>query len=363
MMYIKSIKLTNFRNYESQTVTLKDGLNVIVGKNASGKTNMIESVYCAGLGRSPRTSKYREMIKWKCENALIEVVVAKKYRDYKINFLINSSDKKKVSIDDIPLSRLTQLLGVLNVVFFSPDELKLIKEGPSERRKFMDVSLSQQSKNYYNALSKYNNILAQRNKLLKSNYSEETLKQCLYSWDIGLAEHGARIIKYRYNFIAKINELAKEKHLFLTSNQENLTLKYECEFEDIDIKELQEKFFEKLTKSIERDKYLMHTSVGVQKDDIKVDIDGVDIRKFGSQGQQRTSALSLKLAEISLFKNEMGGESPVLILDDVLSELDDYRSTKLLESIENIQTLITCTNFDYPIKYNEIKIANGKVVE
>lgn len=362
MMYIKSIKLTNFRNYESQTIELKDGLNVIVGKNASGKTNMIESVYCAGLGRSPRTTKYREMIKWKSDNAQIEIVIAKKYRDHKINFLINNADKKKVSVDDIPLSRLTQLLGVLNVVFFSPDELKLIKEGPSERRKFMDVSLSQQSKTYYNALSKYNNILSQRNKLLKSNYSEETLKQCLYSWDIGLAEHGARIIKHRYDFIDKINEYAKEKHSFLTSNQENLSLKYECEFDNIDIKELQEIFFKKLSSSIERDKYLMHTSVGVQKDDIKVDIDGVDIRKFGSQGQQRTSALSLKLAEISLFYKDMG-ESPVLILDDVLSELDDFRSQKLLQSIENIQTLITCTNFDYPIKYNEIKISNGKVVE
>lgn len=355
-MYIESVSLKNFRNYEDRTVRFSDGLNIIIGKNASGKTNLVESIYCSGIGKSPRTNKYKEMIRWGSEYAYIKVILKKNQTTHTIEYSIDNQDKKRIAIDGIPLVRLSEILGMLNIVFFSPDEMKLVKESPVERRRFMDISLSQQNKNYFNSLSKYNNIIAQRNKLLKEHKDSPNLKEMLYGWDRQLADYGAIIISKRYEFIEKIKIFAQKMHSEISHNKENLSLEYECDIPNQDIQKMKEEFFEKLMQNYEKDLSLQYTSFGCHRDDIAIKINGIDVRKFGSQGQQRTVALSLKLAEIYFFESETG-EKPVLLLDDVLSELDSDRRQKLIELSADLQTMITCTDFESKdINYNRIDI-------
>lgn len=354
-MYIESVTLKNFRNYEDKTVDFKDGLNIVIGKNASGKTNLLESVYCSGIGKSPRTNKAREMIRWGSDNAYIKVILKKQYSRHIVEYFIDSADKKIIKIDSIPLVKQSEILGMLNIVFFSPDEMKLIKESPQERRKFSDISLSQQNKKYLFSLSKYNNILAQRNKLLKESRDIKALPEMLYGWDVQLAEYGAYIIAKRYEFVEKIQVFAKKIHSEITDEKENLELEYESNVERGETDKMKERFFQKLRANLEKDMNLLYTSFGSHRDDIAIKINGIDVRKYGSQGQQRTVALSLKLAEIYLFESEVG-EKPVLLLDDVLSELDASRRQKLMELSSGLQTIITCTDFDMDLERNTVLI-------
>ncbi len=354
-MYIESVTLKNFRNYENKTVYFKDGLNIVIGKNASGKTNLLESVYCSGIGKSPRTNKYREMIRWGSDYAYIKVTLKKQYTRHTVEYSIDSMDKKRIAIDGIPLVKLSEILGMLNIVFFSPDEMKLIKESPQERRRFADISLSQQNKKYFYALSKYNNILAQRNKLLKESRDIKALPEMLYGWDVQLAEHGAYIVQKRYEFVQKIQTFAQKIHSDITDGKENLQLEYESSVEYGELEKTKELFFQKLRANLEKDMNLLYTSFGSHRDDIAIKINDIDVRKYGSQGQQRTVALSLKLAEIYLFESEIG-EKPVLLLDDVLSELDASRRQKLMELSSGLQTIITCTDFDMDLERNTILI-------
>ncbi len=354
-MYIESVTLKNFRNYEDKTVDFKDGLNIVIGKNASGKTNLLESVYCSGIGKSPRTNKAREMIRWGSDNAYIKVILKKQYSRHIVEYFIDSADKKIIKIDSIPLVKQSEILGMLNIVFFSPDEMKLIKESPQERRRFSDISLSQQNKKYLFSLSKYNNILAQRNKLLKESRDIKALPEMLYGWDVQLAEYGAYIIAKRYGFVEKIQVFAKKIHSEITDEKEDLELEYESNVERGETDKMKEIFFQKLRANLEKDMNLLYTSFGSHRDDIAIKINGIDVRKYGSQGQQRTVALSLKLAEIYLFESEVG-EKPVLLLDDVLSELDASRRQKLMELSSGLQTIITCTDFDMDLERNTVLI-------
>ena len=354
-MYIESVTLKNFRNYEDKTVDFKDGLNIVIGKNASGKTNLLESVYCSGIGKSPRTNKAREMIRWGSDNAYIKVILKKQYSRHIVEYFIDSADKKIIKIDSIPLVKQSEILGMLNIVFFSPDEMKLIKESPQERRRFSDISLSQQNKKYLFSLSKYNNILAQRNKLLKESRDIKALPEMLYGWDVQLAEYGAYIIAKRYEFVEKIQVFAKKIHSEITDEKEDLELEYESNVERGETDNMKEIFFQKLRANLEKDMNLLYTSFGSHRDDIAIKINGIDVRKYGSQGQQRTVALSLKLAEIYLFESEVG-EKPVLLLDDVLSELDASRRQKLMELSSGLQTIITCTDFDMDLERNTVLI-------
>jgi DNA replication and repair protein RecF len=354
-MYIESVTLKNFRNYEDKTVDFKDGLNIVIGKNASGKTNLLESVYCSGIGKSPRTNKAREMIRWGSDNAYIKVILKKQYSRHIVEYFIDSADKKIIKIDSIPLVKQSEILGMLNIVFFSPDEMKLIKESPQERRRFSDISLSQQNKKYLFSLSKYNNILAQRNKLLKESRDIKALPEMLYGWDVQLAEYGAYIIAKRYEFVEKIQVFAKKIHSEITDEKEDLELEYESNVERGETDKMKERFFQKLRANLEKDMNLLYTSFGSHRDDIAIKINGIDVRKYGSQGQQRTVALSLKLAEIYLFESEVG-EKPVLLLDDVLSELDASRRQKLMELSSGLQTIITCTDFDMDLERNTVLI-------
>ncbi|MDE5617062.1 MAG: DNA replication/repair protein RecF, partial [Clostridia bacterium] len=312
-----------------------------------------------GIGKSPRTNKAREMIRWGSDNAYIKVNLKKQYARHTVEYYIDAGDKKIIKIDGIPLVKQSEILGMLNIVFFSPDEMKLIKESPQERRRFADISLSQQNKKYLYSLSKYNNILAQRNKLLKESRDIKALPEMLYGWDVQLAEHGAYIIAKRYEFIEKIQVFASKIHSEITDGKEVLELEYESNVEYCENDKMKESFFQKLRSNIEKDMNLLYTSFGSHRDDIAIRINGIDVRKYGSQGQQRTVALSLKLAEIYLFESEIG-EKPVLLLDDVLSELDASRRQKLMELSSGLQTIITCTDFDMDLQRNTILIGSSE---
>ncbi len=357
-MEIRQVQLNNFRNYESQTVKFAGGLNVLYGENASGKTNLLESVYICSVFRSPRTTKDKELIRLGADKAVVRVVVEKRFRKHTIDMQIDAQGKKRVLIDGIPVQRAGELLGVLGVVFFSPDELKLVKESPVERRRFLDVGLSQQQRSYFLALQRYNKILKQKNNLLKESRNAKNLDEMLDVWDVGLAEHGALIIKKRTEFVDSLLKHAGKFHSELSEEKEELKLQYESDIQrDGDIRKNLENA---IARSREKDKELGFCTVGPHRDDIKIEINGRDSRKFASQGQQRTIALSMKLAEVELYLEEVG-DAPVLLLDDVLSELDENRRAVLLKAASKYQTLITCTEFEKTVPAAIFKVNAGRI--
>ena len=339
-MIIKSIELKNFRNYEDLNISLDHGTNILYGDNAQGKTNILEAAYLSGTTKSHKGSKDKEMIRFGQEEAHIRTIVEKNEKEYQIDMHLRRSGSKGVAINRIPIKKASELFGILNIVFFSPEDLNIIKNGPSERRRFIDLELCQLDKIYLYNLVSYNKILNQRNKLLKEiSFSQnESLMSTIELWDIQLSKFGREIIIQRRKFIEKINQILKGIHCKLSGGKENIIIKYEP---DCDENELEKA----LTDSRSRDLKYKFTSVGPHKDDLGFFLNDIDIRKFGSQGQQRTAALSLKLSEIELVK-EMINDNPVLLLDDVLSELDVNRQNHLLNTLGDIQTLITCTGVD-----------------
>lgn len=346
-MIIKSIELSNFRNYESLDLNFDYGTNILYGNNAQGKTNILEAVSVSGTTRSHKGSKDKEMIRFDEEEAHIKTVVNKKDMDYQIDVHMKKNKTKGIAVNKVPLKKASELFGILNIVFFSPEDLNIIKNGPSERRRFLDSELCQLDKIYLSDLAKYNKILNQRNKLLKDMVFRPDLKETLPIWDAQLIDYGKRIIKRRKSFVDELNEIVFDIHKQISGEKEELVLKYEPNIDDAF-------FHDELNRAKERDMRFCQTSVGPHRDDMQFSVFDVDIRKYGSQGQQRTSALSLKLAEIELVKRNIN-ETPVLLLDDVLSELDSSRQNYLLNSIHDIQTIITCTGLDEFIK-NRFKI-------
>lgn len=344
-MRIRSLELENFRNYERTDLAFSGGINIICGKNGAGKTNILESVYLASLFGSPRTSKDKEMIRFGAEKAQVKLVIEKRFRRHTIAIQIDSAGKKRVLADGIPVKRAAELIGILGVVFFSPDEMKLIKETPAERRKFLDIGLSQQQKTYFIALSRYNKVLKQKNNLLKEAFGQTDPDAILSVWDAQLAEYGATLVEKRMRYIGELDELAREAHAKISGGKEELRLSYETPLKSNDTDALRAELYEKLEEAREKDKRLGYCSVGPHRDDIYVEINGQDARKFASQGQQRTVALAMKLGEVGLYKKE-SGETPVLLLDDVFSELDEERRKILLDVTRDVQSLITCTEFD-----------------
>lgn len=357
-MKILSLDLTNYRNYTNQSVQLQDGLNVIIGKNAQGKTNLLESIFLCAIGKSPRTTKDKDLIKWDNNFAKVSLNISKKLGKTSIDLYLFSNQNKAIKIDKIGIKKIGQLLGTFNAIYFSPDELKLIKESPDERRRFMDIDLSQFDKNYFYSLNHYNQVLQQRNKLLK-NPDQNIIKETLPIWDEQLSTYGATIILSRLKLIESLKVSAKKIHKYLTSDAEDLDLSY-VGYTAENEKELKELLQRKLKENIEKDIHLGYTTVGPHRDDIKISANNIDLRSFGSQGQQRTASLTLKLAELETFKERLG-EYPVLLLDDVLSELDENRQTKLLEFIKPIQTLLTCTDFEFDIPHTKYFITNGQI--
>ncbi|MDR0850737.1 MAG: DNA replication/repair protein RecF [Christensenellaceae bacterium] len=361
VVVITQFKIENFRSFDKFSTKLTSGLNIFVGKNAQGKTNLLESIYFCGVGKSSRTNKEKELIKWDKERARISVELEKQYNNCKIDVFLSKADKKTIRINGIPIKRMGELMGELMVIYFSPDEIRLIKDAPQDRRRFMDIDISQMSKHYFYLLLRYEKILNQRNKLLKQTKSLSVLKDMLSVWDSQLAETAGKIIISRIKFITLLSPFAAEIHSYITDGKEDLTLSYQGVVGKDD-KDITEKLLKAYSQSIEKDFDLGYTTVGPHRDDIKVMINDIDIRSFGSQGQQRLATLSMKLAELKIFKSEKG-ETPVLLLDDVLSELDSARQRRFLDKIKGLQIILTCTKYDYTLGPNDQKIQIDATVE
>lgn len=337
-MYIESLELNNYRNYEYLCMEFDAGTNILYGDNAQGKTNVLEAVYLCGTTKSHRGSKDREIIRFEQDESHIRMRVNKDGISHKIDMHLKKNKSKGIAIDGIPIRKASELFGIVNLVFFSPEDLNIIKSGPSERRRFMDLELCQLHKIYLQDLANYNKIINQRNKLLKDISFSPRLEETLDIWDMQMVSYGKKIINLRNKFMIELNEIIKEIHKNLTGGKEEIILEYEPDV-------VEEEFEIRLSQAREKDLKYKMSSVGPHRDDFCVRVNGIDIRKYGSQGQQRTAALSLKLSEIYLVKNIIK-ENPVLLLDDVLSELDSNRQNYLLKSIKDIQTMITCTGLD-----------------
>lgn len=358
-MIIKSIELTNFRNYESLNLEFDKGTNILYGDNAQGKTNVLEAIYLSSITKSHKGSKDQDIIKFGENEAHLRTYLEKDGDVYKVDMHLRKSGSKIIAVNGQKLKKAAGLLGLLNVVFFSPEDLCIIKNGPSERRRFIDMELCQLDNFYLYNLNNYNKIVNQRNKLLKDIYTNYSLKDTLDIWDSQLISYGSKIIERRIAFVNQLNEIIYDIHKKLSGDKEEILIKYEPNV-------FIEDFEKKLKQNQEKDIKLKMTTVGPHRDDICIDVNGIDIRKFGSQGQQRTAALSLKLSEIELVK-KITKDTPVLLLDDVLSELDSNRHKYLLDSIGNIQTIITCTGLDDFVndrfEINKVfKVSNGKIV-
>ncbi len=337
-MIIESIQLKNYRNYEKLHIQFNPGTNILYGNNAQGKTNILEAVYVCCTTKSHRGSKDKEMIRFHEEEAHIKINLQKKDVPYRIDIHLKKNKAKGVAVNGIPIKKASELLGMVNVVFFSPEDLNLIKNGPAERRKFIDLELCQLNKIYIHSLSSYNRILVQRNRLLKDLVFKPECEETLDIWDAQLVRYGREIIRCRKDFIVRLNKIISKIHWKLSGEKENLQIIYDpCAQE--------ENLEESIARSRTSDKKQKTTLIGPHRDDIGFYIGQMDIRRFGSQGQQRTVALSLKLAEIELVKI-LVKDNPVLLLDDVLSELDGKRQNQLLSAIDQIQTVITCTGLE-----------------
>lgn len=335
-------------------------INIIYGDNAQGKTNILESMYVCATSKSHRGSKDREIIRFDNDESHIKVNVKKNDMNYRIDMHLKKNKPKGIAVNGIPIKRAVELFGILNIVFFSPEDLNIIKNGPSERRRFIDMELSQLDKIYLDCLINYNKVVNQRNSLLKEYAfsGREDIISSLDIWDMQLVKYGNDVIKSREKFVKEINDLVKSIHTKLSGDREQLEIIYEPCVKEQD-------FESELVRVRDRDLKFKCTNIGPHKDDMCFLINGMDVRKYGSQGQQRTAALSLKLAEIELVK-QIIHDTPVMFLDDVLSELDSRRQNFLLDSIGNIQTMITCTGLDEFINnrfsINKIfKVVNGTV--
>ncbi len=343
-MQIKKLKLRDFRNYKSLNIEFAEAFNIIYGNNAQGKTNIIEAIFLCASGRSHRTSKDAELLKNDAAGFEIKLSYEKEGVREEIEIAFTNEERKRIKINEIPVRKIGDLMGHLNAVIFSPEDLLLIKQGPAERRRFADITLSQLRPSYFYDLQQYAKILYQRNTLLKNITVKRELESTLDVWDSHLVKTGARIITARSSFVNRLNALAKSRHDKLTNHEENLTLRYSpsIAYDEDKSGELANIFQKMLEKNRSREIQKGTTLFGPHRDDIDIVLNGESTKIFGSQGQQRTSVLSMKLAEIDLMKEE-SGEFPVLLLDDVLSELDDRRKEYLLDSINGMQTFITCT--------------------
>ena len=343
-MYIKEIELKNFRNYEEIKIKFHEKVNFFIGDNAQGKTNLLEGIYISSFGRSFRPGKDSQMIRFG-EQFCKSKVFAVREDDEKIVEIVIGEAEKGVKINGVKIKKMTELLENVLIVVFSPEDLKIIKDSPDKRRGFMDRVISQLRPSYYLDLSSYRRALLQRNALLKE---KNATKEDFDIWNLELAIHGTKIIKKRKEFIEKINKISNEIHSSITNQKEALEIIYETliPYEE---NKIQENFLSTLEKNQKKDIFKGNTEKGPHRDDLEIRVNGIDIRKYGSQGQQRTAALSLKLAELKLIKEETG-EDAILLLDDVLSELDASRQNYLINSLKGTQLFITTTEIGENIK-------------
>lgn len=355
-MWIKKLKIKNFRNYESEEINLEKNINIFYGQNAQGKTNIIESIFLCSLGKSFRTKKDKEMIKLNEQNALVEVEYEKSDRDGKIK--IEIGNKKNIYLNGIKIKKLSELLGNLNIVIFTPDDINILKGGPQNRRRFLDIMISQLRPNYMHILNLYIKTMEQRNNYLRQIKEEHKDENLLEIWDEKLAEYAIKIYEYRKEFIEKIIKKLDIIHKNITNGEEQIELEYVTECDS------KEKYLKLLKERRKLDIIKGFTTKGVHRDDFMIYINKKDIKIFGSQGQNRTAMLSLKLAELQVIYDEIG-EYPILLLDDFMSELDKTRRKNFLENIEGTQVIITGTEkLDIEnLEYLEYNVSNGKVLK
>lgn len=337
-MRIDSVEICDFRNYEQAKLEFHEKTNVLYGDNAQGKTNVLEAIFVCGTTKSHKGSKDKELIQIGKEESHIRLLITKKGISHKIDMHLKKNKSKGIAIDGVPIRRSSELMGLINIIFFSPEDLRIIKNGPSERRRFVNLELCQLDKMYLHDLGEYNKVLNQRNKLLKQISFQPSLKDTLEIWNMQLIEYGKKIICRRREFVEQLEQIVYQINQKLTGGTEQLSVKYEPDVTEDD-------FEDKLNASLEKDLKMFTTNAGPHRDDLSFMNGEIDLRKYGSQGQQRTCALSLKLAEIELVK-QLIGDQPILLLDDVLSELDRNRQNYLLDSIHDIQTIVTCTGLE-----------------
>ena len=353
-MIIESLELKNYRNYRELSLSFDPGTNLLYGDNAQGKTNILEALYYCASAKSHRGSKDKEIIRFGEEEAHVKLLLRKRDVPYRIDMHLKMNSAKGIAVNGLPIRRASELFGILNAVLFSPEDLNIIKNGPADRRRFMDLELSQLDRSYVHALVSYNRALVQRNRLLKDISFQPELRETLDLWDAQLVNYGSQLIRARRDFLMRLNPVIGPIHSGLTGGKEEISVIYDSNTDE-------QEFESSLARARESDLRQKITSVGPHRDDIGFfvkrtdaedqsaavprDLRGMDLRRFGSQGQQRTAALSLKLSEIGLME-QATGESPVLLLDDVLSELDTDRQKQLLKTISRIQTVITSTGME-----------------
>ena len=353
-MWIKRIKISNFRNYKNLSIELNKKINIFYGENAQGKTNIIEAIFLSSIGKSFRTNKEKEMIKFNEENCNVEIDFEKSDREGNIS--INLSNKKNIFVNKIKIKKLSELLGNINVVIFNPDDINILKGGPQNRRKFLDVMISQLRPKYMHLCSIYQKTLDERNAYLKNIENQKS--DFLEIYDEKLAEYGCEIYKYRKEFIEKIKNKIKEIHSNITNNREEIEIIYNSNCED------KQEYLELLKQRKKLDIIKGYTTKGIHRDDFQILLNQLPVDVYGSQGQHRTVVLSLKLSELQVIYDEIG-ENPILLLDDFMSELDEFRRTSFLENIKDTQVIITCTD-KIEIKNSSekiFKVEDGKILD
>ena len=353
-MWISKIKIKNFRNYIDEEISLNRNINIFYGENAQGKTNIIESIFLCGMGKSFRAKKDIEMINFNSQNSMIEVEFRKSDREGKIK--IELGNKKNIYLNDVKLKKLSELLGNINLVIFTPEDINILKGSPQNRRRFLDIMISQLRPNYLNCLNLYLKTLEQRNNYLRQIKDEKKDENLLDIWDEKLAEYAINIYKYRKEFIKKLQQKIEIIHNKITENKEEINIEYISQCKE------KEEFLKALKERRKLDIIKGFTTKGVHRDDFIIYINGKEVGIYGSQGQNRTAMLSLKLSELKVIYDEIG-EEPILLLDDFMSELDRKRRKSFLENIKDTQVIITCTekfalenlkSFSYNVK-------NGKI--
>ena len=354
-MYINKIKLHNFRNYEEQEIKLNRNINVIYGDNAQGKTNILEAIFLCSFGKSFRTNKERELIKFGQESLSIEAEYQKKDRSGKIK--VDIAQKKQISANGIKIKKLSEILGNINIVIFTPEDINILRDGPANRRRFLDMMIGQLRPNYVHNLNLYMQTLEQRNNYLKQVKEEHKPQELLEIWDEKLAEYGEKVYKYRVEYVDKIKQKINVIHNKITNQNEELMIEYNSNCKN------REEYLKLLKERRKLDIIKGFTTKGIHRDDFLIYINGKEVNIYGSQGQNRTVILSLKLAELNVVYDEIG-EYPILLLDDFMSELDEKRRRNFLENIENTQVIITGTDkIELPnLDYDLYHIEKGKII-
>ena len=336
---IVQLKLRSFRNYAECTFTPAEGVTVLLGDNGQGKTNLLEAVYLTCTGRSHRTRQDKELIRRDDEFASVRIRTERRDGSHDVEILLPRAGKRQIKVSGQEVGRSGDLLGHVTGVLFSPEDLRTVKDGPAERRRFVDMALSQLSPGYYLTMQRYNRALKQRNQLLKDALAQPGLIGTLDAWDEQLAQNGEALMRMRREYIEALNAEAARTHTEISGEQERLSIRYAPSIEGESIHALLEALFAARENDLRR----LTTTLGPHRDDVNVLINDWDVRAYGSQGQQRTAALSMRLSELTVMHERLG-EWPVLMLDDVMSELDPGRRRRLLERLTGIQTLVTCTD-------------------